>query len=486
MITDKQLYSLDDLFTGNLPEAIDLPEFTDPNLSLLSTYSDGVSSSLNSGELISNTTVQDGFLQSNNFVTGSAGWKLTPTSGEMNFAISVDSLDIPDTTTANSFHVNSTGDAWWGATAIGSAVAKVLKTGVATFTNVSITGGSLDINSGVAGITSAGVATFKSVSVGGSSVQYTMNDYGLFSFGDGSDGALSTTGDVTLTADKYYTNLTINNGHTFNPAGYRVFCNGTFTLKAGGILARSGVNGSNASGATGGAGGTALADGYLKGSLVGAAGSNAGTAGIAGGNTANSIGSNGVAGGDGGGLGGGGGGGGSGGAGGTATASNVKLIANWHLATLLDVSSTGATLKYDNSAAGGGGRGGENGTGGSAAGAGGGAGSGGGIIAIYARIIVIEATGILRAIGGNGGNGTNGTNAVIVYNAGGGGGGAGGNGGQIILVYNTLSNAGTISVAGGTGGTHGNGGTGGTYEGLPGTDGTAGSAGLLRQFQLSL
>ena len=67
-------------------------------------------------------------------------------------ALSASSLDIPDTTTADSFHVNTSGDAWWGATAIGSAIAKILKTGIATFTNVSITGGS------VSGTTTVGIA----------------------------------------------------------------------------------------------------------------------------------------------------------------------------------------------------------------------------------------------------------------------------------------------------------------------------------------
>ena len=40
----------------------------------------------------------------------------------------------------------------------------------------------------------------------------------------------------------------------------------------------------------------------------------------------------------------------------------MKLIANWHLATLLDVGATGATVKFDNSA--GGGWGGSGGSGG--------------------------------------------------------------------------------------------------------------------------
>ena len=54
--------------------------------------------------------------------------------------VNVSSLDIPDAVTANSFHVNSAGDAWWGAAAIGDALAKVLKTGVATFTDITATG----------------------------------------------------------------------------------------------------------------------------------------------------------------------------------------------------------------------------------------------------------------------------------------------------------------------------------------------------------
>ena len=73
-------------------------------------------------------------------------------------ALSASSLDIPDTTTADSFHVNTLGDVWWGATAIGSAIAKILKTGIATFTNVSITGGSLTLTN--ASIDSSGLATF--------------------------------------------------------------------------------------------------------------------------------------------------------------------------------------------------------------------------------------------------------------------------------------------------------------------------------------
>ena len=390
----------------------------------------------------------------------------------------------------------------------------------------SITAGSLTINSGAASIDSSGNAVFKSVQIGGSTIQYQINNSGIFSFGDGSDGSHTTSGDETLTSDKYYTDLTIANGHTINPGGFRIFCSGTLTESGTGKIARNGNNGGNGgngntpdtlgngrTGGTAGTAGAALSDGYLKGSLIGGAGGGGGnggpsgamtgTTGTSGGSTSNSIGLSGTNGGDGGGNACGGGGAdthGPAGSGGTATASNVKLIANWHLSTLLDVSSSGSTVKFDNSAAAGGGGGGGGGDQfiagafGGGGGAGGGAGSAGGIVAIYARNIVIGASASITANGGNGGTGGNGGNGNGTggqsKGGGGGGGGAGGNGGQIILVYNTISNAGSVAASGGT---HGNGGSGGTgflggpvINGCPGANGTDGQAGTIRQFQLSL
>src|SRR3990167_6608201 len=67
----------------------------------------------------------------------------------------------------------------------------------------------------------------RDISIGGGDTLYQINNSGIFSFGDGSDGALSTSGNVTLTADKYYTDLTINDSHTFNPAIYTTFFTGT-------------------------------------------------------------------------------------------------------------------------------------------------------------------------------------------------------------------------------------------------------------------
>ena len=101
---------------------------------------------------------------------------------------------------------------------------------------------------------------------------YQMQSRGVFTFGDASDGNVTISGNTTLTSDKYYDTLIVNNGVTLNPGGYRIFVANTLHLY--GTIARNGTNGSNASGQTGGAGGTALADGYLKGSLAVGAGIN--------------------------------------------------------------------------------------------------------------------------------------------------------------------------------------------------------------------
>jgi hypothetical protein len=57
------------------------------------------------------------------------------------------SLHIPnEDASVYSFHVDNSGNAWWGSTNITTAVAKILNTGVATFTNVNITGGSVAVS----------------------------------------------------------------------------------------------------------------------------------------------------------------------------------------------------------------------------------------------------------------------------------------------------------------------------------------------------
>ncbi len=98
--------------------------------------------------------------------SGGAGLKYDKSAGtfDVKAILSASSLHIPDQdTTANSFHTNSSGDSWWGATETSfnnnndNATAYILKTGVAKFQSITvvnatvttptITGGTLAIGS---------------------------------------------------------------------------------------------------------------------------------------------------------------------------------------------------------------------------------------------------------------------------------------------------------------------------------------------------
>lgn len=338
---------------------------------------------------------------------------------------------------------------------------------------------------------------------------YKIRGIGVANFGDGSDGDVQIDGNTTLTEDMYYENLTVESGITLTTAGYRVFV--ADTMRIVGTIEWNGNDGSSGTGpgpGGGGAAGVALATGYCNGSVAGGAGGDGGDAGVgvAGdpgtdNDVTNSLGSNGVAGGAGGDGADGDGAGGTGGAsaGGTATASNVKLIANWHLQTLLDIVKTdgvpagylaGQTIKFTSSGSGGGGGGG--GTGGDSGGSngdgggGGGAGSGGGIIALYAKRLFIEDSGTIQANGGDGGPGSVGAAGAGGAGGGGGGGGAGGNGGEIVLVYNEYEENGTIQASGGTKGTGAAGGAGAKGTGDTGSNGNDGTAGSITEFEVSL
>lgn len=486
--------------------------------------SDFTPENLGSGTLVGELELANGGIQSGNYNSGVAGWRINA-NGDVEFnegvfrgSVTVAELHIPDeNTTAESFHVDSYGNAWWGCTHT-------------QYTS--------DPENAVAFIKKTGEAKFSDVKVGGATRQFIATDEGMFSFGDGSDGSVTLDGTntfswasksgsiYTMTRDVYCINMDIDSGVTLNPAGYRIFGLGTLTID--GTIERdgndggAGTDGTYLVGGTGGTAGAALGDGYLKGSVEGQDGGDggapgdygaghgngyAGENGIDGTDTLNSIGYDGSEGGDGGASGSGASSnspGGVAGAFGDATESNVKLIANWHLQTLLDISTSGSTVKFDNSAGGssaGGGAGGGTGSaaiGGEAAGGGGGGGasaSSGGIIAIYFKDIVISATGTISAVGGTGGDGGDGadahqgspTNNQKKGGGGGGGGGAGGNGGQIIIVYNSISNSGTVSVTFGSGGTAGAGGTGldGGGDGSAGQNGEDGSAGNIRYFKIS-
>ena len=161
-------------------------------------------------------------------------------------------------------------------------------------------------------------------------------------FGDGHDGDVIISSNTSLSRDMYYNNLTINNGVTLNPNGYRIFVKETLTnngtierngnpggdggnastgtgacngsggggggsgssggiilisanklinneiIQANGGTGGNGGNGCNASGGSdgsygsagiGGTAGTALADGSIKGGVAGSAGSDGGSGG---------------------------------------------------------------------------------------------------------------------------------------------------------------------------------------------------------------
>lgn len=304
----------------------------------------------------------------------------------------------------------------------------------------------------------------------------------FYDFGSGVDGDIVFSVSTTITSTKYYNNITINDGVTIIPNGYKIYAKGT--LLNNGVIAQVGVNGGNgASGvigtqATGGIAGAAVpVSGTLAYADAGKAGSSGGyfsntggvnTAGVAGvaGYATTSITGSGAAGGASDGVyqnasG-------AGGAGGAATMegclfSSITSIStssiNYILPSLLATTTNARLSVRAGSGSGGGGaiqvynNTGSNFVG---AGAGGGSGSGGGIIYIQARKIINNGT--MSVIGGNGGNGGNGAasgDGTAQRSAGGGGGGAGGSGGLIVLIYTSLEDNGNLLVTGGTGGTKG-------------------------------
>jgi hypothetical protein len=279
-----------------------------------------------------------------------------------------------------------------------------------------------------------------------------VQDY-LGVFGDGSDGTLTFDGTstvaglvpssstYTMTRDLFATNLTINNGVTLAPAGYRIFCQGTFTNN--GTVSAAG----NAGAASGSAGSSTG-----SGSLGGGKGGGSGTT-----TTGNAGNNNNAAGVNTGGAGGTGTSGNTGGAGGTAGSSSTSYFKNPGPALAGVMSVLGATPALAGGPGGGGG-------GGDGTNKGGGGGSGGGPVVIFAWA-ANNGSGTISVPGGGGGTPTAG-------NTGGGGGGSGG----VILVYTlTAWTAGTTNVSGGSGGTaHGT-----------GTNGGAGGAGSVLNQVLS-
>lgn len=298
-------------------------------------------------------------------------------------------------------------------------------------------------------------------------------------WGNGADGASTTAASVSLVRDMYFTDLTINNGITLNPNGFRIFISGTLnTVGTGKIASNGNVGGTGnagdtSSGGTGGAAGTvAYSAGTLPIPLAGKVGGAASAAATAGTNQAKSLGNtDATAGGKGG--------DGTGGSGGATAAAGTKTGAIYAYPysflpayNLFDFTGTTATqfgVAPSGSSGSGGGGNTNCGASGYCGNGGGGSGSSGGVVWIAVRNITnLNA----EAVGGTGGNG--GTNSQ----AGVGGGGAGGNGGAIIIMYGQSTTI-TTSVAGGSGGLKGVGG-----QTTNATDGAAGNAGVVYTIQL--
>ena len=348
--------------------------------------------------------------------------------------------------------------------------------------------------------------------------EYTWSG-GLLAYGDGSDGDVIISATTTLTSDKYYDDLTINAGVTLYPNGYKVFVLGTLTVN--GTLSADGNSGTNASSSpdisgsgycdstiNGGVGGAAISTSTYKISvnLAGKSGAVGGKSSIKDSNGSAATAYNGFIPTTGGLPGVSGGIGGSGDAPGASNAgarATTTLIKYWGSMPELANTIYTASLVYtvDNGGSAGGSYGDSTtlSTLSTCGGGGGGNGASGGTLFIFARKIVISATGSITANGGNAGNGGNSGNRAgsPTYNlnycatGGGGGGGIGGNGGYIMFLYYSLSNSGSITVNGGTKGLKGIAGTssctGGipNYSGADGNDGLDGNSGIVRYYNIA-
>ena len=299
---------------------------------------------------------------------------------------------------------------------------------------------------------SAGTMSAERILLGGQDLNTFI---GTTMFGDGSDGSATVSGNITLTEDKYYTDLDV--GATIDANGYRIFVSGTLTMQASGKITNNGGDGGNGGVEDGGSRGASASEGTLRGGALGGIGGSSDFNGGTGGSADPCINSNnGSAGGAGqtlfGGT--------SAGSGGTAGGATVKKTNFAHtdpsvLFTMRDlygVDDTPKTIRPSCAGGGGGGGGGKA----SEGHGGGGGGGGGGFVVVGAKTITLNSGAKFEAKGGAGGNGYTGSGAD-----GDGGGGGGGNGGGVVIVSTTSVSSSYVDVTGGAGGSS-SGGTGGT------------------------
>lgn len=291
-------------------------------------------------------------------------------------------------------------------------------------------------------------------------------------FGDGSDGAVTISGNTTLTRDMFYSSLTVNSSVILTTNGWKIFCSGTVTNNGTIRSTNVAADGSNANAQTGGA----LGSGSSGGSLGGAGGGGVGATGIVtaatGAQGGAGVASTGMGGNSG-----------STGQGGNAGANNggAARSANSETSTpfrtLTNHLLNGTTLISGGCGAPGGNAGAGDGT--NLSGGGGGGGGGGCVLMMWAKTIVNNSGASINSDGGKGGNGGN---ASLTGNSAGGSGGAGGGGGCVYLVYSSLSGTGTITAAGGAAGSAG------TSHGTGTTPGasSAGAAGVVLKYNTTL
>jgi hypothetical protein len=328
-------------------------------------------------------------------------------------------------------------------------------------------------------------------------------------FGSGADGDYTVAAPESLTADKYYDDLTVNDD--LNANGWKIFVRGTLTIAsgkkiynnggaggAGGNAATTTPGAAGAAGAAPGAnslpGGLAGKVGIIGNTKFGGTGKVDGVVGTNGTNAAAALNTgNGGAGGNSGAGSTAGGGAGAAATGGTAgtTTQTLDLPKNIVKAYNL-VEALTAIAPYTIGGSGGSGAsagvsvnwtGAEYATSG---GSGGGGGTGG-ILWIAAQNIVTAGSSVwAQAVGGAGG--AAGASAVsgAAGNAssGGSGGGSGGHGGAIFLIYRNKSGSATTSVLGGAAGAKASGIPNGGLAGADGTDGAAGAAGTVYEFNI--
>lgn len=164
----------------------------------------------NLGTNTQNQVQQSGVYQSANYVPGVSGWilradgSIEANAGFFRGALVAGSVDIPDTTTTNSFHVDNSGNAWWGASVANfnannnNAAAFILKTGVARFTSITLSS-SVAISGLVAGTELAiqgyqfagAFSAASNVQVNWGSGTLTFLDGETFSISSGNTGTMS-------------------------------------------------------------------------------------------------------------------------------------------------------------------------------------------------------------------------------------------------------------------------------------------------------